>query len=401
MKQSFVFSGSGGQGIMSAGIMLAHAAIDEAKHATYLPEYGPEQRGGSAKCTVIISDGEIISPLTKKCDNLICMNEQSYRKFAGDLKSGGLLVINSSRVKGEEIREDVRVLSVPVDDIALELGNVRVANIVLIGALMGATDIVSKEVFVRSLEEKFKAKKPEILELNIKALEEGIALTNDEGLKKMLEEISTVDEVKEESADVSSPEAEAAPDVESVSILSQLNGEEVKKLNMFLSNFSEAQFEDYSQDAYSNAQLIRYSFIHNFINNDSKIQWTESSMGISSIDVNNDAQRFFGKVVPLESTGDWNYANGTFYTPAAMGESYAYFSIVTDVRDSGNGIFDVEFSVFFDSNNSYEVALPQWYSYSISQAKYSCMLVGNVTSKLRAKTYNGNNTYELLEYNVE
>ena len=176
MKQSFVFSGSGGQGIMSAGIMLAHAAIDEAKHATYLPEYGPEQRGGSAKCTVIISDGEIISPLTKKCDNLICMNEQSYRKFAGDLKEGGLLVLNSSRVKDEEIRADVRVLGVPVDDIALELGNVRVANIVLIGALMGATDIVSKEVLVRSLEEKFKSKKPEILELNMKALEKGIEL---------------------------------------------------------------------------------------------------------------------------------------------------------------------------------------------------------------------------------
>ena len=176
MKQSFVFSGSGGQGIMSAGIMLAHAAIDEAKHATYLPEYGPEQRGGSAKCTVIISDGEIISPLTKKCDNLICMNEQSYRKFAGDLKEGGLLVLNSSRVKDEEIRADVRVLGVPVDDIALELGNVRVANIVLIGALMGATDIVSKEVLVRNLEEKFKSKKPEILELNMKALEKGIEL---------------------------------------------------------------------------------------------------------------------------------------------------------------------------------------------------------------------------------
>ncbi len=176
MKQSFVFSGSGGQGIMSAGIMLAHAAIDEAKHATYLPEYGPEQRGGSAKCTVIISDGDIISPLTKKCDNLVCMNEQAYRKFSGDLKSGGLLVLNSSRVRGEELRDDVRVLSVPVDDIALELGNVKVANIVLIGALIGATDIVSKEIFVQSLEEKFKAKKPEILEMNMQALEKGIAL---------------------------------------------------------------------------------------------------------------------------------------------------------------------------------------------------------------------------------
>ena len=176
MKQSFVFSGSGGQGIMSAGIMLAHAAIDESKHATYLPEYGPEQRGGSAKCTVIISDGEIISPLPKKCDNLICMNEQSYRKFAGDLKEGGLLVLNSSRIKNEELRADVKILSVPVDDIALELGNVRVANIVLLGALMGATDIVCKEVFVKSLEEKFKSKKSEILEMNMKALEKGIEL---------------------------------------------------------------------------------------------------------------------------------------------------------------------------------------------------------------------------------
>ena len=176
MKQSFVFSGSGGQGIMSAGIMLAHAAIDEAKHATYLPEYGPEQRGGSAKCTVIISDGDIISPLIKKCDNLICMNEQAYRKFAGDLKAGGLLVLNSSRIKNEEIRDDVRVLSIPVDDIALEMGNVKVANIVLIGALIGATDTVNKEIFVKSLEEKFKSKKPEILEMNMKALEKGIEL---------------------------------------------------------------------------------------------------------------------------------------------------------------------------------------------------------------------------------
>ena len=161
---------------MSAGIMLAQAAIDESKHATYLPEYGPEQRGGSAKCTVIISEDDIISPLTKKCDNLICMNEQAYKKFAGDLKAGGLLVLNSSRIKNEEIRDDVKVLSVPVDDIALELGNVKVANIVLIGALIGATDIVNKAVFVKSLEEKFKAKKPEILEMNMKALEKGIEL---------------------------------------------------------------------------------------------------------------------------------------------------------------------------------------------------------------------------------
>lgn len=175
MKKSFVFSGSGGQGIMSAGITLAHTAIDMNKHATFLPEYGPEQRGGSAKCTVVISDGEIISPLTKKCDTLVAMNEQAYKKFASDIKEGGLLVVNSSRVTSEIKRDDVKVIEVPVDDIALELGEVRVANTVIIGVLIGATDIVSKEKMVSSLEEKFKAKKPEIMALNVAALEKGIA----------------------------------------------------------------------------------------------------------------------------------------------------------------------------------------------------------------------------------
>ena len=175
MKQSFVFSGSGGQGIMSAGIMLAHAAIDMTKHATFLPEYGPEQRGGSAKCTVIISDDEIVSPLTKKCDNLVAMNEQAYNKFQDDIKEGGILVVNSSRITSEIDRDDVKVIAVPVDDIALEVGNIKVANIVIIGALIGATDIVSKDIFVSSLEEKFKEKKPIILEMNMKALEKGIA----------------------------------------------------------------------------------------------------------------------------------------------------------------------------------------------------------------------------------
>ena len=175
MKQSFVFSGSGGQGIMSAGITLAHTAIDMGKHSTFLPEYGPEQRGGSAKCTVIISDGDIISPLPKKCDTLIAMNEQAYSKFVDDVKEGGTVVVNSSRVTDIE-RQDVKTISVPVDDVALELGNEKVANTVIIGALIGATGIVSKDAVIASLEEKFKEKSPKIMELNIAALEKGIAL---------------------------------------------------------------------------------------------------------------------------------------------------------------------------------------------------------------------------------
>ncbi|MBO5936696.1 MAG: 2-oxoacid:acceptor oxidoreductase family protein [Clostridia bacterium] len=175
MKQSFVFSGSGGQGIMSAGITLAQTAIAMQKHSTFLPEYGPEQRGGSAKCTVIISDAEIISPLPKKCDTLIAMNELAYAKFIGDVKEGGTVVVNSSRVK-TTARDDVKTISVPVDDVALELGNVKVANTVLIGVLIGATGIISKDVVIAALSKKFKEKSPAIMELNIAAIEKGIEL---------------------------------------------------------------------------------------------------------------------------------------------------------------------------------------------------------------------------------
>ena len=176
MKQSFVFSGSGGQGIMSAGITLAQTAISMGKHATYLPEYGPEQRGGSAKCTVVISDEPIISPLPKCCDNLIVMNEQAYAKFFEDLKPGGILLANASRVKEANDRDDITAILAPVDDIALSLGNPKAANIVLLGVLIGATGVVSREAFAKSLEEKFKAKKPEVLAMNLQALDQGIAL---------------------------------------------------------------------------------------------------------------------------------------------------------------------------------------------------------------------------------
>ena len=176
MKTSFVFSGSGGQGIMSAGITLAHAAIDMGKYATYLPEYGPEQRGGSAKCTVVISNEPIISPLPKKCDNLIVLNEVAYRKFAEDVKEGGLVVANSGRIKDNLDRTDAKVIASPVEDIALSLGSEKCANIILLGILAGATGVVSRDILVESLEAKFASKKPGILEMNIKALDEGIRI---------------------------------------------------------------------------------------------------------------------------------------------------------------------------------------------------------------------------------
>ena len=176
MKTSFVFSGSGGQGIMSAGITLAQTAMRMGKHATYLPEYGPEQRGGSAKCTVVISDDPIISPLPRRCDTLIVMNNLAYNKCEEDLKPDGLLLCNASMVKDPQQRDNITVISAAVDDLAEELGNAKAANIVLLGVLIGATGIVSEEAFHLSLEEKFKEKKPEILEMNLRALAKGLEI---------------------------------------------------------------------------------------------------------------------------------------------------------------------------------------------------------------------------------
>ena len=166
MKKSLIFSGAGGQGVVSAGVMTAKAAVDAGKYATFLPEYGPEQRGGSAKCTVIISDDAIISPLTK----------QSFSKFTPQLKSGGILLLNSNRVTSPLKREDITAISVPVDDIAVEIGNPKVSNIVIIGALIGATGIVSEEEFLDSLKKKFASKAPVIMEMNEKALRKGVEL---------------------------------------------------------------------------------------------------------------------------------------------------------------------------------------------------------------------------------
>ena len=123
----------------------------------------------------MVNDEPIVSPLPRQCDNLIVMNEQAYEKFYEDLKPGGLLLANANRVKAADDRDDIRVLMVPVDDIALELGNPKTANIILLGVLTGATNIVTREIFVQSLNEKF-GKKPEVLEMNIRALDKGIEI---------------------------------------------------------------------------------------------------------------------------------------------------------------------------------------------------------------------------------
>lgn len=176
MKETVVLSGSGGQGIVSAGFMLAESAVDSGKHATFLPEYGPEQRGGSAQCTITISDNEILSPLAKKCTKLIALNEQAFKKFNTHLREGGLLILNSNRVTSESKRTDIKVIAIPCDDMAVEIGNPRIANIIMMGALIGASNVISKEAYLKSIEKRFADKKAEVMEMNEIALDKGIEI---------------------------------------------------------------------------------------------------------------------------------------------------------------------------------------------------------------------------------
>ncbi len=157
---------------MLAGKVLAEAALREGRHVTWLPAYGAEVRGGAAYCMVIISDEAIGSPYIDKADTLIAMNEPSLSKFSERLKPQGLLLLNSSLVKTETTKK-VNTLSFPFMDIALTLGNTKVANMVVLGALIGKKKIVSIKNTLKVMKEFAKSYNKELFEINRKALLEG------------------------------------------------------------------------------------------------------------------------------------------------------------------------------------------------------------------------------------
>ena len=176
MKNSetrIIIGGFGGQGVVSAGTILARAAMAEDKYVTQMVSYGAEMRGGTANSTVVISDSEIASPVIERPDVAIILNQPSLDKFEERIVSGGLAVVNTSMVKRRVQREDLDVVKIDATDTANRLGNVRVANIVALGALVAKTDIVKTASVERAIEEMFSRKKPGLIEVNIKALAEG------------------------------------------------------------------------------------------------------------------------------------------------------------------------------------------------------------------------------------
>lgn len=173
MYQGIRISGFGGQGVISAGILLAQAGMTEEKEVTFFPSYGAEMRGGTANCSVVISSEEVTTPIVSVPDTAIVLNEPSLAKFEPMVKPGGLLIINSSLVNSKPTRTDIKVLYVPCNQIAGELGNGKVMNMVALGAFAAATGAVSVEGITKALPRIFKKLKPEVLELNARALKRG------------------------------------------------------------------------------------------------------------------------------------------------------------------------------------------------------------------------------------
>jgi 2-oxoglutarate ferredoxin oxidoreductase subunit gamma len=173
MYQGIRMSGFGGQGVISAGILLAQAGLLEGKNVSWFPAYGAEMRGGTANCSVVVADDEVSSPIVSRPDTAVVLNEPSLAKFEPMIKPGGLLIVNSSLVNTKPKRTDIKVALVPCNAIAQELGSIKIANMVALGALAGLTGAVGVESIAKALPKVFKRAKPEILELNIKALRKG------------------------------------------------------------------------------------------------------------------------------------------------------------------------------------------------------------------------------------
>lgn len=177
METRVICAGFGGQGIMSMGRLIAYTGMQNGKEVSWLPSYGPEMRGGTANCHVTVGDEPIASPVVSgTADAIIAMNLPSMRKFEAELHAEGVLLYNSSLIEEAPDREDVRIVPVPATDLAGEIGNTKVANMVILGAFLAITGLFSRDQIVAALQEVFGAGKDQFLPINTRALERGFEI---------------------------------------------------------------------------------------------------------------------------------------------------------------------------------------------------------------------------------
>jgi len=179
MLERIIISGFGGQGVMLMGRLLAYAGMIEGKKVTWMPSYGPEMRGGTANCTVLISSNEIGSPIVSHPKILIAMNQPSLDKFEPNVSKNGLIVLNDSLIEREVKRNDVKVIRIPADDIASKLGNSRVANMVVLGAYVKKSGVVKLETIFKVLEKTLTGPKQKLIDINKEALKLGAEIVKE------------------------------------------------------------------------------------------------------------------------------------------------------------------------------------------------------------------------------
>lgn len=174
MMDKIVLSGFGGQGVMFIGKVLAVSGMVSNLHVCWIPSYGPEMRGGTANCSVLLSDSEIHSPVIDKADAGIVLNQPSYDKFLNRIKPGGVLVVNTSIVELNEVRDDIKIIKVAAIEAAHDLGNPSIANMVCLGALLPHLQLTNYEMVEKAMDEVVGTKRPELLELNLAAIKKGM-----------------------------------------------------------------------------------------------------------------------------------------------------------------------------------------------------------------------------------
>jgi len=182
LYEDIVMAGFGGQGLMFIGKLLAYSAMKEGKHVTWIPSYGPEMRGGTANCTVVVSSEEIGSPVTSHPRSIIVMNNPSMEAFEPRVQSGGLLLLSSSFVNRPVTRRDIRVLAIPASELADNAGAERSANMVMLGAYVALRNVVAKESVTEGLKELF-GKKLDLFEANVRAFEKGMEFAKQQKAK--------------------------------------------------------------------------------------------------------------------------------------------------------------------------------------------------------------------------
>lgn len=180
-ETSVVIAGFGGQGVLLAGLVLCHAGMRAGLNVAWIPSYGPEMRGGTANCTVILSEDEVGSPIVSRPSAALVMNEPSLAKYAERVRPGGCLVVNRSLVASSVTRCDIHVVEVEANAVAAALGAERAANMVALGALVKATGVLPLETVAAALEETLGEEKKELVEPNQLALRRGAELAMEVG----------------------------------------------------------------------------------------------------------------------------------------------------------------------------------------------------------------------------